>query len=144
MEHVAQALEELLGARRISAGQEHREAPASDTAGDVVPAGRLSEPSGDLGEHSIRSEVAEPSVERRQPVDVEHQERERVRAEASPPDLALEQRLERTPVVELGQRIELRDRIRLAQCERRLECRPGAGHDVLERGDVGIAELAVG
>ncbi len=52
--------------------------------------------------------------------------------------------MERPPVVELGQRIELGHGIRLVQLERGLEREARSVDDVLERRDVLLAEPAVG
>jgi hypothetical protein len=55
--------------------------------------------------------MADASVDGGQPVDVEHEEGQRLASSARAGDLALEEGMKRPPVVELGQRIELGNRI---------------------------------
>ena len=112
--------------------------------GQVVLAAGVPQAGGDLREDGIRGEVADLRVQRREPIDVEHEERERLADTARASHLAVEEGVERLPVVELGERIGVGDRIGFAQRERALEGRPRVGDDVLERGDVGIAESPVG
>ena len=97
-------LEEPLGVTARALRYEHAEAPASDPARQIpLPAGDA-EPGCDLGEDGVRREVPDLCVQGREPVDVEHDERERLVRAPGPPDLAVEQRVEGLPVVELGQR----------------------------------------
>ena len=70
-------------------------------------------------------------------------ERELLASTACSADLAVEERVEGRTVVEIRQRIALGHGIRLAELERRLERRTRDAEDVLERGDVDLAELTV-
>ena len=138
-----QPLEDAFGVAGVAARCEHAESSAADAARQVVVAGRLEEHPCDPGEHVVGGEMADAGVDRRQPVDVDDEERQRPPRPAGARDLALEQRVEGAPVVDPCQRVELRDGIRLAELERGLEGGPGPVDDVLERGDVGLAEAAV-
>ena len=109
-----QALEEPLGLAGVSAGKERSEAAASDPAGKVVMAGDVTKQGSDLHEDVIGREMPDARVDRRQPVDVEHEQRQRLAPSARATELAVEQRMERSTVVELGQGVELGHGIGLA------------------------------
>ena len=87
--------------------------------------------------------MADARVDRREAVDVEHEQRELLASASGSADLAVEQGVEGRAVVEVRQRIAIGHGIRLAQLERRLERRTRHAQDVLERGDVDLAELAI-
>ncbi len=94
-------------------------------------------------EHLVRREMSDACVDRREPVDVEHEEGELLSPCACSRDLEVEQRMERRAVVEIRERVALRDGIRLAQLERRLQGGTADAEDVFERGDVDLAEPSV-
>ena len=80
------------------------------------PADVLEDPR-DRREDAVGGEVADSCVDRRQPIDVEHEERNVLAPTARSPDLAVEQRVERGPVVEIREWIALRNGVRLAKLE---------------------------
>ena len=138
-----EALEQPLRISAVRLREQHAEAPAADTAGEIAGAADVAQHLGDLREDAVSREMADAGVDRRQAVDVEHEQGELLATSSRAPDLAVEQRMECRPVVEVGERIALGDGIGLAKLERRLECRARNAEDVLERGDVHLAEAAI-
>ncbi len=88
--------------------------------------------------------MADPRVDRREPVDVEHEESHLLASAPRASDLEVEQGMEGRPIVEVRQRVALGHGIRGLELQRALERRPAHAQDVLERRDVDLAEPAVG
>ena len=109
-ERCLQAVEERLGVAAVRDGEQHAEAAAADAARQVARAGHVVEHARDRGEHLVGCEVADARVDRREAVDVEHEQRERLTSSSRSSDLAVEQGVERGPVVEIRQRIAIRAR----------------------------------
>ena len=107
-----------LSASRLSACEStHAEAAAADPARQVARPGHVVQHARDRREHVVGGEVADARVDRREAVDVEHEQCERLAPASGAADLAVEKRVERRAVVEIGQRVALGNRIGLAKLE---------------------------
>ena len=124
--------------------EDDAEAAAADAARQVTRAGDVVQDRAMRREHVVRGEVADPRVDRREPIDVEHEQGHLLAPASSTSDLEVEERVEGRSVVELRQRVALRHGIGLPELERGLERRSADAEDVLERRDVDLAEPAVG
>ena len=67
---------EQLGVVAARLRQDHRELVAADAAGDVGRAHDAAHAVGDLGEHGVAAEVADPVVDPLEVVEVEHDHRD--------------------------------------------------------------------
>ena len=71
----------------------------------------------DRRENVVGGKVADARIDRREAVDVEDEQRERLASASGAADLAVEKGMESRPVVEIGQRVALGNRIGLAKLE---------------------------
>ena len=112
--------------------------------GDVARPGDVLEYLRDGREHVVGREVADACVDRREAIDVEHEEGHLLATSSCAPDLEVEQGVESGSIVEIRQRIALGHGIGRLELQRGLERRSADGEDVLERRDVDLAEPAIG
>ena len=127
---------------RVASAPDHREPAACEPERVVEAVDVGAEPLGDRQQGPVGGESADLRVERREAVDVDEQEEERALGETRPSDLVIEDGLEGVVVVEPGEQVELGHHVGLAQVERPRDRRAGARHELVERGDVVLAEPA--
>ena len=126
---------ELLGVRERGLGEDDRELVAADAAGDVGAADDRAHALGELREHGVAGQVADPLVDRLEVVDVEDDEREPAVVAVRAGDLARERVVEVAPVVEARERVEVGELARLAEAARVLDRRARVRGELLERGE---------
>ena len=112
---------ELLGVGERRLREDHRELVAADAAGDVGVADDLADALGDLGQHRVAGEVADPVVDRLEVVEVEDDQREAPVVALGARGLAREGLVEVAAVVQPGERVEIGLVARLAEAPRILD-----------------------
>src|SRR6185295_16308504 len=93
-----------------------------------------------LEQDAVGCEDADPGVEPGEPVDVDHEQRERMVRKPGPEDLPIEHGGERLAVEQAREQVELRYDVRLAEVERSRDRRARALHEVVQPVDVLLAE----
>ena len=101
------------------------------------------EPLRELEEHPVRREDPHPGVQPCEPVDVEHEQRERVVREPRAEDLASDDLRKRLPVEQVREHVELRHDVGVAQVERPRNRGARSLDERLEPVDVLLAEAPV-
>ncbi len=108
-----EGLEELPSVDGLGPRAEDGELAAAEAKRIVEAVRHDAEPFRKLEQHAVGREDADPRVERRQAVDVDDEQRQRLTRQARADDLALENGRERLPVEEVRQHVELRHDVRL-------------------------------
>ena len=112
-----ESIEETLGVAAVGLREHHAEPAACDPAGKVARADQVVQHASDRRENVVGGEVADARIDRREAVDVEDEQRERLASASGAADLEVEKRVESRAVVEIGQRVALGNRIGLAKLE---------------------------
>ena len=140
LELAAERLEELARIDPLGARTHDREPAAAEPERVVEPVHDRAEALGELEQHAVRREDADAGVERRQTVDVDQEERQRLARESGPHDLALEHGRERLAVEQVRQHVELGHDVRVLEVECTRDRRAGDADEAVERIDVLFAE----
>src|SRR5581483_4211985 len=115
--------DELARLALLDLRDDHGELVASHAARDVGRTNDLPDALGDLREHGIAGEMADPVVDLLEAVDVYDHERKSALVPLGAVDLAREGLVEVAAIVEAGQRVEVRELPRLAEAARVLDRR---------------------
>src|SRR5204862_8278230 len=113
---------------------------AADAAGDVGAPDDVAYPLGRLGEDGVAGEVPDLVVDLLEVVEVEDDQRQLAVVAVGAGDLARERLVEEAPVVEAGERVEVRELARLPEPPRIRDRRRRALGEPLQLGDGLVAE----